>query len=128
MNTIKIAKAVIKFNDQYLVVQSSSPLKKWEFFGVQVNDDENEISKLSKELKSNFNIEQNIGKLFCEIDYFEMGKHFDIKTYVVKVFDEALFENLSEQNKLLLLTELKTLKWENIDKVIFQKLLEKAKK
>lgn len=127
METIKIAKAIIKYNQQYLVKQSNSLLKKWQFFDVIVDDGQNEIGALSKELKNQLDISTNPGKVFCEISYFENGKKYDVKAFVVNIFNEKDFEKYEPECKLFLLSEMKTLKWENIDKVIMQKLLDENK-
>ena len=123
MECTKIAKAIIKCNEQYFVMQSNSLLKKWKFFDVQVNDGQNYIGSLAKELKNKLNIFQNPGKVFCEINFFENGKQYNIKAYIVTVFDDYIFEKFEPNCKLFLLSEMKTLKWENVDKIIFQKLL-----
>ena len=76
METVNLAKAIIKFNDQYFVIQSDSVVKKWKFFDAVIETGLSDLAALSKCLKSQLEISQNIGKLFCEISCFEMGKQY----------------------------------------------------
>lgn len=125
METKQIAKAIIRYNNQFFVVQSNSVLKKWKFFDVAFEDNQNDISELMNGIKKTFDISQNIGKLFCEINYFEMGKQNVVKAYFVNIFDPILAEKLEKYGKFLLISELKTIKFENIDQIIFQKIVSK---
>jgi|GEM_PF-6211671 len=127
METITIAKAIIKYNNQYFVMPSDSAIKKWKFFEAQVNLEQTDIGELSKQLKNKFQISQNIGKLFCEMNYFEMGKQVCIKAYFVNIFDDNFANQLENFGKFLLISELKTIKFENIDKAIFQKIVDANK-
>ena len=71
------------------------------------------------------NITQSPGKIFCQINLFQNGIQYDITIYKLNIRDEKVFENINFEYKLLLISELKTLKWEDIDKIIFQKILDK---
>lgn len=125
MEKIKIAKAVIKYYDQYLCFQSNSPLKRWEFFGGQVPDGQTDIGFLVQKFKSDFEMQISVGKKFCQVNYFDLGVQYDVSAYLVNVFDESIFDAINVSCKYLLSSELKTLAWQNIDKIIMQKVLEK---
>ena len=127
METIKIAKAIIRYNNQFFILQSQSALKKWKFFDAVISEEQNDTATLAKALKNEFDILQNIGKLFCEISYYEMGKQYIVKSYFVNIFEQEIAEKLEKYGKFLLISELKTLKFENIDKVIFQKIVDSNK-
>ena len=56
-----------------------------------------------------------------------MGKQVCVRAYFVNIFDDNFANQLENFGKFLLISELKTIKFENIDKAIFQKIVDANK-
>ena len=124
MENKKIAKAIIKFGEQYICFQSKSLVKKWEFFGGEVQNGQTDIGFLTQKFKAEFGISVSIGKKFCQAIFFDYGTQFDVSAYVVNIFDDSIFDVIKTPFKCLMAPELKTLAFENVDKIIMQKILQ----
>lgn len=123
---IKVTCAIINFKNKVLVTQRSESMNlplKWEFPGGKLEDDENEIDCILREIKEEINIEIEILKKLSN-SVFDYGTFkIDLIPFVANYVSGDIILSEHKDYKLLEKSELMNLDWAKADLPIVEEFL-----
>tara|TARA_B100000902_G_C27247011_1_gene883154 strand:+ start:1130 stop:1522 length:393 start_codon:yes stop_codon:yes gene_type:complete len=99
---IKVAGAIIKKNDKYLIARRAPGDRSegfWEFPGGKIEHGETSFECIKRELKEELNIDAEIGKLYSQYIYDHPHISYELFFYEVKFFSGNLKKNVHDKIK-----------------------------
>ncbi len=115
---IKVTCAIIKIEDKILVTQRSEKMKlplKWEFPGGKLEEDENEIECVKREIKEEINIEIEVVKKLSNSVYDYGTFKIDLMPFIAKYISGEILLTEHKDYKLIDKSELLKLDWAEAD-------------
>ncbi len=123
---VNVTCAIIFLNDKVLVTQRSSKMKlplKWEFPGGKLENNENEINCIKREIKEELNIEIEIIKKLSENVHDYGNIKINLIPFIAKYISGDIILLEHHDYKLLDKDELITLDWAEADIPVVEELL-----
>jgi len=123
---INVTCAIIYFEEKILVARRSILMKmplKWEFPGGKLEDNENEVECIKREIKEEHNIEIELVKRISNSIYDYGTFQINLIPFIANYVSGEIFLAEHAEYKLLSRTELLCLDWTEADKPIVEEFL-----
>ncbi|MBF6641586.1 NUDIX domain-containing protein [Flavobacterium sp. J49] len=123
---INVTCAIIIIENKILVTQRSEIMKlplKWEFPGGKLEENENEIECIKREIKEEINIEIDVLKKLSNVVHDYGAFEINLIPFVANYIKGSIELSEHKDYKLLDKSELKSLDWAEADKPIVDEFL-----
>ena len=131
MKRIEVVAGIIEHNGKILCMQRNIGRYdyvslKWEFPGGKIEKGETEEQALERELREEMDLEVQVGKHFCDVNYKYPDFELSMYCYKCKTNDLNFKLNVHKDFKWLKKDELNGLDWAPADRSIVYKLMEEV--
>ena len=126
--TKRVIAALIQKDSQFLIAQRAKKdvlYGKWEFPGGKLEENETEQECLARELNEELGIHAQIGGYFCSSFFDHNGCAYEMRTYFVPSFTEAIELREHQEIRWVNIEELLRYDMPEPDKPIVEKLLQR---
>ncbi|HEY4618440.1 MAG TPA: (deoxy)nucleoside triphosphate pyrophosphohydrolase [Flavobacterium sp.] len=123
---LKVTCAIIKVENKILVAQRSEKMKlplKWEFPGGKLEDDEDEIECIKREIKEEINIDIEVLKRLSNSIYDYGSFKINLIPFIATYISGEIILTEHKEYKLLDKSELLNLDWAEADLPIVEEFL-----
>ncbi len=123
---INVTCAIIIIDNKILVTQRSEKMKlplKWEFPGGKLEEGENEVECIKREIKEEINIEIDVLKKLSNVVHDYGTFEINLIPFVANYIKGSIELSEHKDYKLLDKSELKSLDWADADKPIVDEFL-----